>query len=150
MALPPLLSLPNEAAYRRYFNQNYVRGPAVVTFDGIRVRFFSKMFAHAFFRDSSRTAHDKANFDRARAERMNWIRAVLEDSSVELYRRDMKGKIRRIALAFAQRYVVIIQISPRDAHLARFITAYIVDSDRALRKMRSNPVWRRDAKANRR
>ena len=39
------------------------------------------------------------------------------------------------------RYAVIIQIDSRNAHRARFITAYVVDSPSALTKMRSNPRW---------
>ena len=141
MPLPPLLSLPNEAAYRTYFEAQYCN-TTVVTFDGITVQFFPEMFNHAFYRDSSRTAKDKANFDLKRAQRMDWIKAVLQDSSLELYQRVMpNSKVRRIALESSTPYAVIIQIDSRNAHRARFITAYIVDSPSALTKMRSNPKW---------
>jgi len=141
MPLPPLLSLPNEAAYRAYFEAQYCSTP-VVTFDGIAVRFFPEMFDHAFYRDSSPTARDKANFDLKRAQRMDWIRAVLKDSSLELYRRVMpNSKVRRIALEPSTRYAVIMQIDSRNPRRARFGTAYVVDSASALMKMRSNPRW---------
>ena len=141
MPLPPLLSLPNETAYRTYFEAQYCN-TTVVTFDGITVQFFSEMFNHAFYRDSSRTAKDKANFDLKRAQRMDWIKAVLEHSSLQLYRRVMpNSKVRRIALEPSTPYAVIIQIDSRNAHRARFITAYVVDSPSALTKMRSNPRW---------
>jgi hypothetical protein len=141
MPLPRLLSLPDEAAYRAYFEAQYCN-TTVVTFDGITVQFFTEIFNEAFYRDSSRTARDKANFDLKRAQRMDWIRAVLEDSSLEVYRRAMpSSKIRRIALEPTTPYAVIIQIDSRNARRARFITAYIVDSPSALTKMRSNPRW---------
>lgn len=141
MPLPPLLSLPDEAAYRTYFEAQYCN-TTVVTFDGVTVRFFPEMFDHAFYRDSSPTAKDKANFDLNRAQRMDWIKAVLEDSRLELYQRGMpNSKVRRIALEPSTPYAVIIQIDSRNAHRARFITAYVVDSPSALTKMRSNPRW---------
>jgi len=141
MPLPPLRSLPNEAAYRAYFQAQYCNA-TTVTFDGITVRFFPGMFDHAFYRDSSRTAKDKANFDLRRAERMDWIRAVLEDSNLELYRRVMpNSKVRRIALEPTTPYAVIIQIDSHNASRARFITAFVVDSPSALNKMRANPEW---------
>jgi len=141
MPLPPLLCLPDEARYKQHFIDNYVNGPRILTFDGIRVRFFQDNFAHAFYRDSNRWTKDKAIFDRARAERMDWIGAVLRDPTVELYRRVIGNKVRRIALDATENYVVIIQLSNSNATQARFITAYIVDSNSALRRMRSNPIW---------
>ncbi len=98
MPLPPLLTLPDEAGYRAHFEAEYCCAP-IVTFDGIAVRFFPEMFDHAFYRDSSPTAKDKANFDRQRAQRMTWIRNVLEDPALAVYRRVMpNSKIRRIAM----------------------------------------------------
>lgn len=141
MSLPNLLMLPNEQHYRAHFITHYCNA-SVVTFDGIAVRFFPKMFDHAFYRDSTPTARDKANFDLQRARRMEWIKAVLADSSIELYRRVMSNsKVRRIALEPTARYAVIIQIDNRNLSRARFITAYVVDSNSALTKMRSNPRW---------
>jgi hypothetical protein len=141
MGLPPLLILPGQVEYRAYFASRFCQNP-VITFDGIRVRFFASAFNHAFFRDSSRTAHDKANFDRQRAERMNWIRAVLEEPQMALYRRIMgNSKVRRIALDLGTRYAAIIQIDDSSPGRARFITAYIVDSPRALARMTLNPRW---------
>lgn len=141
MPLPPLRSLPDEAAYRAYFEAQYCNA-TIVTFDGITVRFFPGMFGHAFHRDSSRTTKDKANFDLRRAERIDWIKAVLEDSSLKLYRRVMpNSKVRRIALEPTTPYAVIIQIDSHNAHRARFITAFVVDSSSALNKMQANPKW---------
>lgn len=141
MIPPKLLVLPTVDDYRRHYLTTYCRG-GIVTFDGINVRFFPETFDHAFFRDSDRWTKDKAVFDRRRAERMDWIRALLLDPSAELYRRVMHdGKLRRIALDPPTRYAVIIQMNPKCQSEARFITAYVVDSCSALQKMRSNPRW---------
>lgn len=141
MALPPLLRLPREKDYRSHFVVQYCKGP-VLTFDSIAVKFFPRVFNHAFYRDSSPTAHDKADFDHDRAQRMDWIKAVLTDATVELYRRVMpSSKVRRIALEPTVRYAVIIQLDNRNPLRAHFTTAYIVDSSSALTKMRSNPRW---------
>ena len=141
MPLPPLLTLASPSEYRRYYVSHYCCAP-ISTFDGISVLFFEEVFGHAFYRDSSPTARDKAIFDYRRAERLDWIRAVLRDPTAELYRRVMPtSSTRRIALLGPVRYAVIIQPYRRDPTRARFITAYIVDSNSTLTKMRSNPRW---------
>lgn len=142
MNLPPLLTLPDEAAYRAHYQTNYVDCSPITTFDGYEVSFFQHNFNHSFFIESVRGSHVKDTFSNSRAERMDWIKAVLDNDSVELYRRVMEdsGKIRRIALVGDERYAVIIQIGSRP-NQARFITAYVVNSDSALSNMRSNPGW---------
>ena len=141
MSLPPLLRLASPSEYRRHYITQYCHS-SIRTFDGISVRFFPEVFGHAFYRDSSPTAHDKAVFDYDRAARLDWIRAVLQNPAAELYRRTMpNSSVRRIALHGPTRYAVIIQPGKRDPTQARFITAYIVDSNSALAKMRSNPRW---------
>lgn len=141
MSLPPLLKLKSENEYREYFIATYVKGARVKMFDGILVDFYPEAFEHAFYRDTTRTSHDKGRFDRKRAERMDWIRSALLDEMAEVYRRDMGNKIRRITLLAEPRYAVITQLNPKDTSRSRFITAYLVDSDLALSKMRSNPKW---------
>lgn len=140
--LPPLRILPTVEDYRRYYEKTYCRN-GVVTFDGIWVHFFPETFNHAFFRDSNRQTKDKAVFDQERAVRVDWIQAVLVSPLAHLYKRIMpNGKVRRIALWPFERYVVIIQINHKNPREARFITAYVVDSDTTLQKIRSNPRWR--------
>jgi len=143
MALPPLVFYATEAEYRAHFINKYVRqANSVITFDGITVRFFQENFNHAFFTSSSRKTPKKDRFDRSRAQRIDWIKYVLEDPTMEVYRRVMpNGKVRRITLEPTTPYAVIIQINPKDPTQARFITAYVVNSQSALRKMRSNPKW---------
>lgn len=141
MPLPPLLILADEDEYHAYYDTHYVNGPPVTTFDGIRVAFYPENFRHAFFRDSTPTSRDKAHFDVFRAQRMNWIPAILGDPAMEI-RRDMrKPKVRRKALEPSTPYVVIIQPDRRNPTRARFITAFRVDSVSALSKIRSNPPW---------
>ncbi len=141
MVLPPLLMLGDEAAYRKHWLQNYVDSSPLTTFDGIAVRFFPEAFDHAFFKDSITRSSAKDTFDFERARRMDWIASVLGNSSTELYRRLMSnGKTRRIALVTSKRYAVIIQLGAVRKP-ARFITAYLVDSESALKNMRANPKW---------
>ena len=100
MALPPLVIYATEAEYRTHFTSKYVgQKNAIKTFDGIAVRFFQENFNHAFFTSSSRRFPQKNKFDKSRAERIDWIKYVLADSTMEVYRRVMPDrKMRRIAL----------------------------------------------------
>lgn len=140
-SLPPLLNLPDEGAYRSYFVNTYCNTP-IITFDNIIVRFYPEIFDHAFYRDSSPIANDKSVFALERAQKIDWIRTVLADPTAELYRRTMSNsKTRRIAVEPTTPYAVIIQIHSHNSALARFVTAYVVDSMTALKKMRSNPRW---------
>ncbi len=141
MALPPLLKLSNEIAYRNHFWSHYVKASPLATFDGIEVRFFARNFGHAFFTEFKRGSGIKDRFDLSRVERMDWIAAVLRDPRVELYRRMMpNGKVRRIALLSPERYAVIITLE-KGLKRASFVTAYVVNSDSALAKIWSNPKW---------
>ncbi len=142
MSLPPLLNLADENEYRNHFYKSYVQASPVITFDSISVRFFKHNFAHSFYIESDRGSGIKDQFSFQRAKRMDWIKAVLGDSTVELYRRIMPNKsIRRIALVGVERYAVIIQID-RDGKRANFVTSYVVSDNRVIQKVRSNPKWR--------
>jgi len=141
MPLPPLLHLPDEAAFRAHFEAEYVCGLPVVTYDGIRIRFYANQFDHAFYTSSTpKSGKDTFNLDRA--QRMDWIRVVATDPGMEVYRRVMPGgKVRRIMLEPRKQYVVVCEILSSDPTQAVFITAYSVTSKSALAKMRSNPRW---------
>lgn len=152
MSLPSLLVLPNESAYQAHFEKHCVDASPLVTFDGMEIRFFKRNFFHAFFTQSMRGARKKDRFDTDRARRMDWIAAVLQDSTAELYRRVMripqrpargtpKSALRRIALIPSERYAVVVDVETGNPKRASFVTAYVVDSDTALAKMRSNPRW---------
>ena len=152
MSLPSLLVLPNESAYQLHFEKHYVNTSPLVTFDDMQIRFSRHNFSHAFFTGSVRRTRRKDRFDTDRAKRMDWIAAVLQDRGAELYRRVMrisrrprrgtpKSALRRIALIPSERYAVVVDVEKRNPKRANFVTAYVVNSDAALAKMRSNPRW---------
>ncbi|PCI21808.1 MAG: hypothetical protein COB62_02510 [Piscirickettsiaceae bacterium] len=110
----------------------------ITTFDDIRVRFRKNQFSHCFF-ESVNTKDD--TFSNQRAERIDWIKAVLEDKDAELRlgwdnKKKRAANDRRVAL-LADRYVVIIRIRGKKAG---FITAFIAN-ERSIRKIRTNPLW---------
>ena len=125
MSLPPLLNLKDSSAYRDYYLKNYCN-KRIFTFDGIPVKFFPEKFEHAFYRDSARGVHDKANFNIDRAKRMDWIKAVLSDRKAELYLRQMsESTMRRIAIVptSGYPYAVIIHFDRLNSPVAKFWTA---------------------------
>ena len=139
MPYPPLVSYQSEERYRLHFEQVYCRGP-IITFDGIPVRFKKGDFNHVFY-ESVRTKDD--SFSHMRAERIDWIRAALEDPKSERYvgwdkKRKRLDKRRRVTLVMGN-YVAVIGISAR--RKARFITAFVADSEHTLRMIRQNPKW---------
>jgi hypothetical protein len=108
----------------------------------MEVQFFADRFGHAFFRDRDRRGNtlDPPVFEAKRAERLHWIQACLEDDTLENYRRVMdNGSVWRLVLLPAEPYVVVLRTVCDD--VARFWTAYVVDSARALTNIQSNPRW---------
>ncbi len=137
MTLPPLVQYPTELEYRRHFEQVYCRGP-IETFDGIQVRFRKGMFDHCFF-ESVNTKDD--TFSPRRAERIDWIKAVLQDANAELRegwdnQKKRPARDRRVALV-VNSYVVIIRIR---GSRADFVTAFVATGN-SIRKIRTNPLW---------
>ncbi len=138
---PPLLSLADEAAYRFHFENLYCRG-AVMTHDGMTVRFRKTDFDHCFF-ESTRRDLVKDKFSDIRAERMEWIAVALQDTAVQRFQgwdRDTRkyDKNRRVTLVCGN-YVVVIGISSPTS--ARFITAYVADTPSTLAKLKTSPKW---------
>ena len=81
------------------------------TFDGIEVRFRKQHFDHCFF-ESVVTKDD--TFSQRRAERIDWIKAALEDPNAELWvgwdnKRKRPANDRRVVIV-VQNYVVIIRV----------------------------------------
>jgi len=144
VGLPPLLNLANEAEYRAYYERTLVKR-RIMTCDGWEIRFYPESFNHAFFTSSSRTKPTKDVFDLSRARRIDWITAVLGNLSTERYRRVMRKRIRRLFLEPSTPYVVVAEaMKPEQLKIARFVTAYVVTSEKALTKMRSNPGWQNE------
>jgi len=139
MPYPPLVNYSSEEEYRRHFERIYCNGP-VVTFDDIPVRFRKKDFDHAFF--ESRQAKDDT-FSIIRAERIDWIKAALQDPCSERYvgwDNKQKGydRKRRVTLVM-ENYVVVIALTAAGAGI--FITAFVADSEKTLKLIRQGPGW---------
>ncbi len=81
MQYPPLVRYESEAQYRKHFEQAYCSGE-ILTFDNMPVRFKKLDFDHAFY-ESRKTKDD--TFSLKRAERIDWIKAALEDPNSERY-----------------------------------------------------------------
>ncbi len=138
MAYPPLVRYAAEQEYRVHFERVYCRG-TIRTFDDIEVRFRKAMFDHCFF-DSVRWKDD--TFSPKRAERIDWIKAALEDPAAELRlgwdnEKKRAANDRRVAIVVAN-YVVIIRIYRPGK--AEFVTAFVA-GQRTINQIRSNPLW---------
>lgn len=112
-------------------------------FDGIAVRFRKRDFDHCFFESSKRDGV-KDQFSNVRAERIDWIKATLQDDQADLFvgwdgRRKRYDHGRRVALVMED-YVVVIRLTGRRA--ARFVTAFVADSRRSLERIKASPRWR--------
>lgn len=141
MALPPLCNLPSETEYRQRFEATYCQG-TIATFDGIEVRFRKSDFDHCFFESTQRNGI-KDQFSVKRSERIDWIKAALEDPDADLYvgwdkSRRRYDHRRRVCLVSGN-YVVVIVITGNLK--ADFITAYVADTGRSLRMIRASPIW---------
>ena len=138
MALPPLVYYSNIPDYRHHFEQVYCQAP-IRTFDGLCVRFRKRMFDHCFF-ESVNSQDD--TFSPQRAERIDWIKAVLQDSHAELRvgwdnRKKQPANDRRVAIV-VNSYVVIVRLFGNSQ--AEFVTAFVA-GQRTLAQIRSNPIW---------
>ncbi|MGQ0665258.1 MAG: hypothetical protein ACT4P2_17115 [Pseudomonadota bacterium] len=143
MPAPPLLHLPDEAAYRQHFVREYCRS-VVQTHDGIRVFFRQDRFDHAFFESANRDGI-KDTFSRVRAERMNWISATLVDPATTRYQGwDAASRsydpARRVDLLLED-FVVVLSLGLRQdgALKANFVTCF--QADNSIDKIRRSPLW---------
>ena len=146
MPLPALLLLTDEVAYRAHFEQMYCRAP-IPTFDAVAVRFRKGDFDHCCF-ESDRVTQQKAYFSSQRAQRLDWIKASLQDANAELFvgwdkRANAYDHDRRVCVVSGN-YVVVIAITGPTT--ARFITAYLADSGRTMMLIRRSPQWPRAKK----
>lgn len=139
---PALVHYSTVDEYRDHYQRCYC-DVKISTFDGLRVYFPKRQFEDAFFESADRRARDKSVFSLARAERMDWIRAALEDPTAELYQgwdRDRKviDRDRRITLVYGN-YVVVLLVRGKH-NSAIFITAYVASTS-TIMKIRSSPRW---------
>ena len=141
MAVPPLIHYGTVADYRAHYERMYCRGP-IVTFDGYSVRFRKDKFDHCFFESTNRNKV-KDQFSQLRAERLDWIKAALQDPNADLHvgwdnARKQHDSTHRVAL-IVQNYVVIIRFTGNNR--ARFVTAYVADSQSTIDRIRRSPRW---------
>lgn len=144
MALPQLLEYETEAQYRAHYERVYCRG-TVTTFDGIVVYFRADKFDHAFYESSTRDRR-KDQFSRARAQRIDWIKATLETPEANLYKGwdKLKRKYdpgRRVCVIYED-FVVVIEIRQKRSGKLKgdFVTCY--KADNSIGKIRRSPEWK--------
>lgn len=136
--------------YKKIYKKFYCKN-SICTFDGIEVRFFVSAFEHAFFESNSRKLADKAKFSYKRANRIYWIKWVLQSNEAEIYigyntKTKKYDNNRRVAVCIEE-YVVIIEIDRANNKKAKFVTAYIADGanskgEKAIQLIRSSPKWK--------
>jgi hypothetical protein len=140
MPYPPLVNYQTELEYQAHFEQIYCQAP-IMTFDGIPVRFNKRDFTHAFFES---VIQKDDIFSRQRAERIDWIKAALEDQQSDRFvgwdnkRKKYDGK-RRVTVVMGN-FIVVIAITGQGDR-AKFITAFVADSDRTISRIRKSPKW---------
>lgn len=141
MAYPPLVFYRTILEYRTHYENVYCRS-TVTTFDGICVRFRRDRFEHCFYESTQRN-QVKDLFSKQRAERIDWIKAALQDPHAELYigwdgKKKRIDRNHRVALVVGD-YVVVIRL--RGNKTAHFVTAYVADSLATLAKIKRSPKW---------
>jgi len=141
MAYPPLVQYATEQEYREHFERVYCSGP-IETHDGIKVRFRKHRFGHDFFEQSRRDGI-KDVFSRKRAERIDWIRAALEDTGAVFYA-GWDKKHHRVdhshrVVVVVNDYVVVIRLT--GAKKAEFVTAFVADNPHTLAKITGGAKW---------
>jgi len=140
---PAKVNYATEAEYRQHFERVYCNG-AIITFDGIAVRFRKDDFDHCMYESSMRN-DVKDLFSKERSERIDWIKATLENPAAELYQGWDKKRKRhnpnsRVAVVYEE-FVVVIQLKTAadGSRSARFVTAYLADN--SIAKIRGGPKW---------
>lgn len=143
MCPPAKVVYSSMAEYRKHFEDTYCNGP-VYTFDGIPVRFRKLDFDHCMY-ESSKRDDNKDLFSKDRCERIDWIKATLENDKADLYqgwdkKKKRADKTRRVAVVYEE-YVVVIKVRENLAgdYEGEFGTAYLADS--SISKIRGMPRW---------
>jgi len=138
---PSLVKYNGIEEYKAHYVKFYCKKP-IVTFDNIPVIFRKNQFDHVFFESSQRN-NIKDEFSKDRAERIDWIKATLQDRDAQLYQGwDRKNRkydhTRRVAVAYED-YVVVIRLRTSGNQRGEFVTAY--KADNSIRKIKNNPKW---------
>lgn len=135
--------------YKNIYKKFYCK-KIILTFDGINVKFYVDNFEHAFYESMNRKQKDKSRFSYKRANRIYWIKWVLENPNAELYigynsKIKSYDNTRRVAVC-VENYVVIIGIDRLNNKKAKFITAYLADGingkgEKAIDLIKSGKRW---------
>ena len=135
--------------YKKIYKKYYCKNP-IITFDDISVKFYVSNFEHAFFESVNRRAKDKSKFSYKRANRIYWIKWVLQNPNAQLYKGyNSKTKnydnSRRVAIC-VDNYAVIIELNKDNNKKAKFITAYVADGknakgQKAIDLIKGSPKW---------
>lgn len=111
------------------------------------IKYIKYGIEHAFYtRTEKRWKAAKDHFATERGERIDWIKAVLEDPSIiprkgyDKARRTYDNS-RRVTFLAPNNYVVVIYIN--DKGKGKFVTAYVVDNVDTAQKLSSAPLWKR-------
>lgn len=143
MALPSLIHYNSIPEYRQHYETVYCRGN-IQTFDGIRVYFSPGKFGHAFYESTGRDGR-KDVFSPARAQRIDWIKATLENPDADQfqgwdYKLSQYDLARRVSVVY-QNFVVIVALRPtrKDTLKGNFITCF--QADNSIHRIRSSPRW---------
>jgi hypothetical protein len=139
--MPPLRTFADSVECFQHYEKLYCAGP-IATFDGIMVRFSKRDFLHLFFESSDRNAA-KDVFSTRRAQRIDWIKAALQDTQADVRQGwDDKKKVhtpdRRVCIVSGS-YAVVIRII--DIDKANIVTAFVIDKPDVLAKLKSAPKW---------
>lgn len=132
----------SEEELREIWSEEYCN-QTIITFDEIEVKFFSSMFDHCFFESANRKEKDKSILSLNRLEKIYWIKdTLLDPDSIRKQGWDKNKKkyinSRRVNLV-KDNYIVVIKVFSK--YKARFITAYEVNNDDNLEKIKNSPDW---------
>lgn len=132
----------SESELREIWLVEYCNAP-ILTFDGIKVRFYPLMFNHCFYESANRKAKDKSVLSLNRLEKIYWIKETLQDVNAILkqgWDKDNKlhSRNKRVAVVKGN-YIVDIRIYREG--LANFVTAFQVDDNKNLNLILNGPDW---------
>lgn len=133
-----------EEELRQLWSDTYCNsGNPIITFDNIPVKFYSNMFDHAFYESANRQEKDKSILSLNRCQKMLWIKDTLEDQTATLKqgwdRNSKKYRNNRRVAFIKDNYVVIIKL--RINMQAIFVTAYELQDDDNISKIKQSPDW---------
>lgn len=137
-------------SFIKIFIKNINCKTPIKTFDDISVVFYVSNFEHAFFESKNRRAKDKSIFSYKRANRIYWIKWILQNERAELYigynsKKNSYDSSRRVAICIDS-YAVIIGLDRNNNKKAKFITAYLADGEngkgqKAIDLIKRSPKW---------